>query len=188
MKVILNQNVENLGSVGDVLQVRDGYARNFLIPRQMAAAATPSNIKVVEREKAKEIQKERELKSAAEAQAKKIRSISVTAEVMAGDEGKLFGSVTSADIEGLLAAQGITVDKKDILVSKPIRKVGAFEVEVRCYTNVKAALKVWVVGKKDKGAEPAAAAGEPEVIEDAPKPVKAKSKKKKESAETPAES
>jgi len=152
MKIILNQNVENLGSVGDVVAVRDGFARNYLIPRGWAVLATPSSVKVVEREKAKDIQQEKEIKAQAEELAKKIRSISVTLETNAGDDGKLFGSVTPSHVQALLAKEDISIDKKDIRIAQSIRKVGAYEVEIRCYTNLKAALKLWVVAAK-KAAE-----------------------------------
>jgi len=150
MKIILNENLENLGSVGDVVNVKDGYARNYLIPRGMAVIATPSNVKVVEQAKAKEIEKEKERRAEAQEFAKKIRGISLVYEAAAGDEGKLYGSVTAAQIQELLAAQGIEVDRKNVLVTKPIRKIGAYEIDVRVYTNVKAPVKLSVVEKKDE--------------------------------------
>jgi len=148
MKIILQNNVEGVGSVGEVVQVRDGYARNFLIPRGLASAATESNVRVVERQKAKQIQSEKEVRAKAEELARKIGAAVVTIEANAGEDDKLFGSITSADIQEALAAQGLTVDKKDVHVPQNIRKTGTYAIEVRCYTNLKANLKVQVLRRK----------------------------------------
>ena len=148
MKIILQNTVENLGAVGQVVDVRDGYARNFLIPRGLASAATASNIKIVERQKAKEIEREKEVRGKAEELAKKISGASVTIEANAGEDDKLYGSISGSDIQEALAAQNIQVDKKDVLVPQHIRKTGTYPVEIRCYTNFKASLKVQVVRRK----------------------------------------
>lgn len=145
MKIILNQNVENLGSVGDVVSVRPGYGRNYLIPRGFAVSATDSNVRLVEKAKSKEISEERERRSAAEKIAEKIRSLTVTQEMAAGDEGKLFGSVTPTDVQKLLEKEGVEVDKKDIRIPASIRRVGTHSVEIRCHTTVKAALRLRVI-------------------------------------------
>lgn len=157
MKVILRENVENLGSVGDVVAVRDGYARNFLFPRSLAVEATPANVRSVELSRAKAIKAEKERKTSAEDFAKKIRATSITMEVLAGEEGRLFGSVTSAEIADTLSALGLAVDKKDVLISRPIKRIGVHEVEVRCHSSVKAVLKVTVIDKNKDKVEPAAA-------------------------------
>jgi large subunit ribosomal protein L9 len=148
MKIILNKNVETLGPVGAVVNVSDGYARNYLIPQGHAKEASKSNIKQIEQMKAKEIKKEKGKKADAEKLAEKIKSISCTLEVNAGEDDKLFGSITAADIHTSLSKEGIEVDKKNILLKSSLRKIGAYQVEVRCYTGVKAPLKVWVVRKK----------------------------------------
>ncbi len=152
MKIVLNKNVENVGSVGDVVAVKDGFARNFLIPEGCAVVATPGNIKVIEREKSQEIAVEKKNRGEAEKIAVKIRTLTLSHEVSVGEEGKLFGSVTSADVAQLLAAAGVEMDKKNIRMAKPIRKIGEYDIEVRCYNNVKAVFKFWVLDK-DKDAK-----------------------------------
>lgn len=153
MKIVLCENVENLGSVGDVVKVRDGYARNFLIPHAKAVVATNGNIKVIEREKVEEIKKERESRAAAQTLADKIQSVSISIEAEAGDEGKLFGSITANEIHEALAKLGVEVDKKQIRISRPIRKIGAHDIEVRCYNNVKAHVRIQVTKKFDPNAK-----------------------------------
>lgn len=161
MKVILNQNVENVGSVGDVVKVSDGYARNFLIPQGWAAPATDANIRVIALQQAKAIEKEKEVRGKAEEIAKRARTLTVVIEASVGDDGKLFGSVTSAEIAEALAAQQVDVDKKHVRTSKAIRKVGTFDIELRLYHNVRALLKVQVVGKKSAGSKEVKEAKEP---------------------------
>lgn len=148
MQVILNQNVETLGTVGQVIEVRDGYARNFLLPRGLAQVATPENVRIVERQKAKEIEKEKSTKAEAEALAQKIGALALTIEVNAGEDDKLFGSVTNVDVAELLSKQGFEVDKKNVLIKTPIRKTGTYQVDVRCYHSVRASVKLSVVRRK----------------------------------------
>ena len=148
MKIILNQNVESLGSVGEVIQVRDGYARNYLIPKGLATLATDSNVRIIEKTRSKEIAREKERKAVAETLAKKIGEATVVIEMNAGDDEKLFGSVQAADVQEALGLQGITVDRKDVLVKQPIRKTGNHTVEIRCAVNLKAVCRVQVTKKK----------------------------------------
>lgn len=178
MKVILNQNVENVGSVGEVVKVSDGFARNFLIPQGWAATATEGNIRVIELRQAKAIEREKEARAAAEAIAKRARSLQVAIEATVGDDGKLFGSVTSSEISDALAVLGVSVDKKNVRIPKAIRKTGAHDIELRLYHNVRALLKVQVTAKKGSGAvketrEPKAVAEVQETAEvETAKPVK----------------
>lgn len=148
MKVILNKNVENVGAVGQVVEVKMGFARNYLIPQGFARLATPGNVKTVERQKAKEIQKEKESRATAEQQAQKISALTLSLEVNAGEDDKLYGSVSNADVAEALAKQGVEVDRKDVLIKKPIRTIGIHQVEVRCYSKLKASLKVLVARRK----------------------------------------
>lgn len=147
MKIILNENVDNLGAVGDVVKVKNGYARNYLIPNGLAAVATDASIRAVEVKRAKQIAKERELRQQAEELAKKIQGLALVHEAQVGEEGKLFGSVTSVQIQELLAQKGFKMDKKQIMVSQQIRKMGTYDIEVRPYTNVKAFVKLSIVKK-----------------------------------------
>lgn len=145
MKVILREDVDKLGRMGDLVNVADGYARNFLLPRNMAALATTKNIKSLEHEKrviADRIKKE---KMAAEEEAKKIGAISVSISVQVGEEGKLFGSVTSKDIADAIVAQGFEIDKRKIQLEKPIKETGTFMVPVKVHHDVTAQVKVEVV-------------------------------------------
>jgi large subunit ribosomal protein L9 len=145
MKVILKEDVDKLGRMGDLVNVADGYARNFLLPRNLAALATTKNIKSLEHEKrviADRIKKE---KMAAEEEAKKISAVSVSIPAQVGEEGKLFGSVTSKDIADAIAAQGFEIDKRKILLEKPIKEIGTFMVPVKIHHDITAQVKVEVV-------------------------------------------
>ena len=151
MKVTLNQNVENVGSVGDVVKVSDGFARNYLIPQGWAAPATEANIRVIALRQAKAIEIEKTARAKAEELAKRARTLQIVIDATSGDDGKLFGSVTPAEISEALAALGVEVDKKLVRTTKPIRKTGTFDVELRLYHNVRAMLKVVVTSKKSGG-------------------------------------
>lgn len=172
MKVILNQNIENVGSVGEVVKVSDGFARNFLIPQGWAATATEGNIRVIELKQAKAIEQEKEARGKAEEIAKRARTLQVSIEATVGEDGKLFGSVTSAEIADALNELGVTVDKKHVRVPKAIRKVGAHDIELRLYHNVRALLKIQVTSKKSAVKEVKAAVETPEAAETEVKAVK----------------
>jgi large subunit ribosomal protein L9 len=145
MNVILTENVAHRGTAGDMLKVKDGYARNYLIPKGMAIVATTKNIKQLEHQKRQVQAKLNKLKKESEGIAKKIEGISCTIARAAGEEDKLFGSVTSADICTSLKNEGIDVDKKKILLDEPIKSLGIFTVPIKIQTDVTANLKVWVV-------------------------------------------
>jgi len=147
MKVILKQTVENLGSVGEVVSVRDGYGRNFLFPRGLAIACSEGNMKVLQDQKERVVQKDKREKAVFKDLAKKINDLSCTITVQAGTDGKLFGAVTNQDVHEALRNEGITVDKKAIILEEPIKKLGVFHVSIRLHTEVEAQLKVWVVQK-----------------------------------------
>lgn len=153
MKVILREDVDKLGRMGDLVNVADGYARNFLIPRNLAAMATTNNIRSLEHEKrviADRIKKE---KMAAEDEAKKISEVSVSIPAQVGEEGKLFGSVTSKDIAEAIAAQGFQIDKRKIVLEKPIKEIGTFMVPIKVHHDVTAQVKVDVVKAEEPQAE-----------------------------------
>jgi large subunit ribosomal protein L9 len=145
MQVILKERLENLGQVGDIVTVKPGYARNYLIPKGFAYAATPGNLKRIEREKAK-LQKQAAADlAAARERATVIESTSVTFSARAGEEGKLFGSITAADIAEKLAEQGIDIDRRQILLDEPLKALGVFEVAIRLHSEVRPEIKVWVI-------------------------------------------
>jgi large subunit ribosomal protein L9 len=146
MKIVLRKNVEKIGKSGDVVSVKDGFARNFLLPNGFALLATKNNISRVEEEK-KKLEKSKEIeKNKAQDLANKIQGFSCTITAEAQDE-VLYGSVTALEIAKALEVEQIKVDKKDILLEEPIKKLGIYEIEVRLHPEVKTKVKVWVVGK-----------------------------------------
>lgn len=145
MLVILKQNVENLGSTGDTVNVSPGYARNFLLPRGMVVAATEHNVVEVDHQRRildKKRQKEREH---AEAQGKKLSQLSVTLKRKAGEQDKLFGAVTTADIAQELIRMGFEIDRRAVQLADAIRTLGVFSVNVKLHPEVASSVKVWVV-------------------------------------------
>jgi large subunit ribosomal protein L9 len=145
MEVILRQAVDNLGHPGDIVTVSAGYARNFLLPRGIAFAATEGNKKRISQEKARLEAAEAERRAGAEEIAKKLEEVSITFSARVGDEGKLFGSVTSADIAQQLEAQGYHVEKRQIDLHEPIKALGVYRVPVRLHADVRPEIKVWVI-------------------------------------------
>ncbi len=145
MKIILRQDYESLGHSGDIVEVKDGYARNFLIPRKIAVEATPQNLKIIEQERKKEeIKKSRE-KREAEQLAQKLEGVSLTAPVTVGEEDKVFGAVTSQDIAELLKAKGFDIDRRKIQLEEPLKALGVYDVPIKLHSEVEAKIKVWVV-------------------------------------------
>jgi len=145
VKVILLKDIETLGSAGEVVEVKNGYGRNFLIPRNEALVASAANMAQFEsRRKQQETLAERD-RRAAEALAKKLETESITAQVKVGEEDRLFGSVTAQNIAELLDEKGYEVDRRAIHLEDPIRELGVYNVEVRLHPEVAAAVKLWVV-------------------------------------------
>ena len=142
MEVILRQDVDDLGLEGDVVDVAKGYARNYLIPRQIGVEATPQNLKAFELLKKKIEVKRLRAREEAEALRDKMQSLEVGICQKAGEEGKLYGSVTSMDIAARLEEQGFVIDRKKISLDKPIKTVGEFSVPVKIYPGVSGTLKV----------------------------------------------
>jgi large subunit ribosomal protein L9 len=145
MKVILKEDVKNLGAMGAVVNVTPGYARNYLLPRGLAAEANVKNVRALEHEKRVIQEKGRKLKEAALSLSERIAAASVTLRAKAGEEEKLFGSVTAKDIAEALAAQGIEMDRKKIALEEPIKRLGSYEVKVKLGHEVTAALRVEVL-------------------------------------------
>lgn len=147
MKIILKKEVANLGEAGDVVVVKSGYGRNFLIPQGFAVSATPSAIKQLEETIRQRAHKEAKLVADAEALAAKIAAAPVKVAVKVSENGKIYGSVTSAQLEAALKEAGLEVDKKNITMPESIKAVGEYEASVKCYKNVKAALKFEVAAE-----------------------------------------
>lgn len=147
MKVILKEDVPDLGSVGDVVSVKNGYARNYLIPKQLAMQASIKNISQLEHQKRLIESHKSKVKKDADTMAEDIAKISCTIPMLVGEQDKLFGSVTSKDIEEALVQEGINISRKRIILEEPIKSLGVYTVDVRLHTDVTAKLKVWVVAK-----------------------------------------
>jgi len=145
MEVILRQAIDNLGHTGDIVKVSPGYARNFLLPRGLAYEATPGNRKRIEQERARLEAAETDRRGGAEAIAKRLEEVSLTFSARVGEEGKLFGSVTAADIAQQLAQQGFEIEKRMVDLHEPIRALGVYRVPVRLHADVKPEIKVWVI-------------------------------------------
>jgi len=145
MKVILTENVETLGKIGDVVNVSTGYARNYLIPKKLAMFATEGNVKVHEHKKRMVQAKIRKQRQEAENLARQVENLSITIPAKVGEEDRLFGSVTSAMIQEALKREGIEIDKKRILLDEPIKSLGVFNVPVKIFPEVTAKVKIWVV-------------------------------------------
>jgi large subunit ribosomal protein L9 len=147
MKIILTAEVSKLGSIGDIVNVKDGYARNFLLPRGLASVANDSNkkaldhqVRILEKKRAKALDE-------AKGVASNIEKTSVTVSKQVGEDEKIFGTVTTAELSVLLKAEGLEIDKKDIKITEEIKKVGVYAAEVKLHAKVTATFKVWVVAQ-----------------------------------------
>ncbi|MGZ8833993.1 MAG: 50S ribosomal protein L9, partial [Thermoanaerobaculia bacterium] len=147
MKVILIEEIRGLGTRGDVVSVKDGYARNYLFPKSLAREATTGNLKSVEQEKKKWALLSQKEKEVAEKAANAVKGVKITIEKRVGEAGQLFGSVTANEIADALEAKGVEVDKRRIELAHPIKSVGVHEVEVRLHREVTAHIKVEVVAQ-----------------------------------------
>jgi large subunit ribosomal protein L9 len=147
MDLILLDDVKDVGKRGERITVKDGYARNYLLPRNLALPATSRGVKMLQ--EAERVRAVREVKVHREAEelAKALNKVSCTAEVQAGEDDRVFGSVTSADIAELLKAQGFDIDKRKITIDEPLKALGVYTIPVRLYGDVEAKVKVWVVKK-----------------------------------------
>jgi large subunit ribosomal protein L9 len=145
MEVILREDIEHLGHAGEIVGVKAGYARNFLIPRGLAYRATTENKQRVESERRRREEQHAAERAGAEQQAERLASLSLTFTARTGEGEKLFGSITAADIAERLEAEGYAVDKRRIELAEPIRMVGIYKVPVRLDRGVIAEVRVWVV-------------------------------------------
>lgn len=145
MKIILRQNYDNLGSTGDVLVVKDGFARNFLIPQGIAVVATKKNIRILEEEQKMSVHRDQKDKRQSELLAQELEKISITATVAVGEEDKVFGSVTSQTIVELLSKKGYEIDKRKVVLDEPIKALGVYSVPIKLHSEIEAKIRVWVV-------------------------------------------
>jgi large subunit ribosomal protein L9 len=149
MKVILKQDNEKLGKTGDAVTVKDGYALNYLIPNNIAMKATEGNLKVLEEIKKQTEKKRKKEITDAETLASELEKLTLEIKAKAGEDEKIFGSVTTQIISESLAQKGYNVDKKHIILEEPVKKLGIFTVEIKLNNNVKTSIKVWVVKDQD---------------------------------------
>jgi large subunit ribosomal protein L9 len=149
MEVILREDIDKLGTRGQVVKVASGYARNFLLPKRLAVQATDANRKIVEQERQAHLRKEAKLKSEAEDLAKLVNGVSVTIAQKAGEQDQLFGSVTSKDVVDALAAQNFTIDRRKVQLEEPIKQLGEFKVPIRLHRDVTAEVTVMVVREEE---------------------------------------
>ena len=145
MEVILREDVEKLGNRGEVVKVAAGYARNFLLPRRLAVAATDANRKIVEQERQAHLRKEAKLKSEAVDLGQLLGGVSITIAQKAGENDQLFGSVTAKDVADALAAKNFTIDRRKIQLDEPIKQLGEYKVPLRLHRDVVIEITVTVV-------------------------------------------
>ena len=147
MKLILREDVYNLGKSGELVTVKDGYARNYLLPRNLGMLANAANVRQLEHEKQVIELRQQKMKGGAVEQAKKLEAVQIKIARKVGEQDKLFGSVTALDIAEALASAGHKLDRRLIHLPEPIRAVGTFEIEIRLHREVAAKIKVEVVGE-----------------------------------------
>jgi large subunit ribosomal protein L9 len=147
MDIILMENVEKLGQVGDVVKVKNGYARNYLLPRQLGMPATTGNIKRIEKEKTKRLAAYEADKKEAELKAEQLSKVSLTISVEVNDQEKLYGAISESDIIDAIHKEGQKVDKKSLVLEKPIDDLGIFEIGIKLHPQVIAKMRLWVTKK-----------------------------------------
>ncbi len=150
MKVILKDDVEKLGNAGEVIAVADGFARNYLFPKNLAIPATKGNVHSIDEIKKQKKLREDKKRREAEKIKDKLEKLSLTAEVQTGEEDKVFGSVTAANIATLLENQGFQVDRRKIMLEEPLKALGVYTIEIKLAHDVTAQVKLWVVKKEEQ--------------------------------------
>jgi len=145
MKVILMKDVENLGGIGDELEVKDGYARNYLIPRKLVIESNKGALRILEQKQQERRRREQKIKDECLELAEKIKTVSCTISVRAGEKDKLFGTVTAEMIAEVLKDEGIEVDRRKIDLEEPIKALGVYNIEIRLHPEVKAEARIWIV-------------------------------------------
>jgi large subunit ribosomal protein L9 len=147
MKVILREDVEKLGKAGDVVKVADGFGRNYLIPRQLAVPADVRNLKALEHDRRVIEARAKKSRKSAESLATRLASVSLTIPAKAGEEGKLFGAITSRDIADAMEKAGVPVDRKNVLLQDPIKQLGDYKVKIKAGTDLQPEISVSVVAE-----------------------------------------
>ncbi len=153
MKVLLRRNIRNLGNIGDVVEVKPGYARNYLLPQRLATEPTPGNVKAVEAERHRYLEELAKERAQVEARAELVRGKELTLHARANEEGHLFGSVGAAQIVAELAKENIFIDAENVLLDEPIRELDKYDVQLRFAEDITATIHVWILPIKDDDAE-----------------------------------
>lgn len=148
MKIILRQDIVSLGKAGEAVEVKSGYGRNFLIPRNMAVVATKGNLRAIDEIKSQNKIREKKQRVEAVRLKDKLEKLSLTCEVIVGEEDKIFGSVTSQNIVDLAAAEGFTIDKRNVMLDEAIKSLGVYTVPVKIEKEISANIKLWVIRKE----------------------------------------
>lgn len=145
MEIILTEDVKGLGNRGDIIKVKDGYARNYLFPKKLAIPATENNKRMLEEENIIRARRDEKMKQSVQAVAEKMQGLSCTIVVQAGEEDKLYGSVGTHEIAKAVNEQGFEIDHKQVVLEEPIKKLGVYTVSVKLHRDVDVPIKVWVV-------------------------------------------
>jgi large subunit ribosomal protein L9 len=148
MELLLKQNIEHVGRIGDVVKVKPGFARNYLLPQGLAVAVTKSNLAEIERARQAALAEEQARVASLKELAAKLADVSVTIEGRANAEGHLFGSVTAAQIAVALRGKGVAIDEKQVRLEHPLKEIGVFDVTVHLHQTIDVPVKVWVVQQK----------------------------------------
>ena len=148
MKVILKEDVRNIGTMGQIVDVADGYARNFLVPKGLAVDANVKNIRALEHAKKTIQEKAKKIRGQAQELSDKIANMTIMIKAKSGEEGKLFGSVTSMDIAEQMKNQGIDIDKKKIVIEEPIKRLGSYRVGIKLHSDVTTQVTLQVVAEE----------------------------------------
>ena len=143
----MNQDIERLGKAGQIVKVKDGFARNFLIPNGLAVSLNPENLKKLEQEKKKKTLHLEKLKKRAEDLSQKLSSLSLTIPALTYEEDQLYGSLTAVDLAAALKEEGLEIDKNSIVLDEPLKSLGIYEVPIKLHPEVSCKIKVWVVKK-----------------------------------------
>ncbi len=147
MKIILKEKIEKLGNKNDIIEVKDGYARNYLLPKKMALKATKANMNVINELERVRARKEKSVVLTAQKLAEKLKNVSLTISMEAGEDEKIFGSVTTQKIAELLEEKGFNIDKHKVVIETPIKNLGVFNTQIKLHTDIVAEVKLWVVKK-----------------------------------------
>jgi large subunit ribosomal protein L9 len=145
MNIVLQKDVPALGNAGQIITVKDGFARNYLIPQGLAMKADKSALKMIEEKKRTQLLREEKVVRDAKKFAEELSKVSLTVKVQAGEEDKLFGSVTSQDITDLLKEKGIEIDRRKIMLEEPIKALGAYQIPIKLHSAVIVNIKLWVI-------------------------------------------